>query len=312
LTAFLISDRLNSPTSYLRTTLEPSRVFWNLKREDFDSPLRRLKMTVVSAQWEDSVFPSGDLSPRKELSEFVQRITHREFSPLVLLFALPGLFAMLRTRRTSGLFYVLCFSFSLLFVLNYRVSDKNVFYLSLYIPLSIAMGAGMGAALEWVHRQLTAVPTRFDRLLYVLPVLFFVTAVLTPTAPERWRALRDGAASFVADHYAYPVGDLEEPRSVARMRLAGRPDNAVYVLDWRALFTTAYLAHVERDMTNTLFFEALPYGNRGKVASTLVDQLAGYLHEGRPVFADRRYPGLEGVFRLVPASGDLYRASLPR
>ena len=80
----------------------------------------------------------------------------------------------------------------------------------------------------------------------------------------------------------------------------------------RALFTTAYLAQVEKGMTNTLFFEAMPRGNDGKVASTLVAQLKGYLQEGRPVYADQRYPGLGENFRLVPTAGNLYALSLKK
>jgi hypothetical protein len=63
-------------------------------------------------------------------------------------------------------------------------------------------------------------------------------------------------------------------------------------------------------MTNMLFFEAMPRGNDGKVASTLVAELKGYLQEGRPVYLEQRYPGLEESFRLLPTSGNLYRLSL--
>jgi len=86
----------------------------------------------------------------------------------------------------------------------------------------------------------------------------------------------------------------------------------VFVLDWRAMYTTAYLAHVEKGMTNILFFEAMPRGNNGKVASTLVTQLLGYLQEGRPVYVEQQYPGLEGSFRILPAFGNLYKLSLKK
>jgi hypothetical protein len=117
-------------------------------------------------------------------------------------------------------------------------------------------------------------------------------------------------ADFVTEDYVFPVRELAEPRFVAQMRLAGIPDDAVLVMDWRALYTTAYLAHVESGMTNMLFFEAMPRGNNGKVAPTLIAQLTDYLEEGRPVFAEWQYPGLEGSFRLLPVSGNLYRLSL--
>ena len=310
LAAFLISDQLNSPTSFIRTTLEPSRVFWNLQPEDFDSPFKHLKMTVISAQWGDALFPGGDFSFGKELTDFVSRLVGTEFSPLVILVALAGLVIMVVTQPARGAFYVLAFLFSAFLILNYQVGDKNVFYLSLYIPLAVAVGVALGFVLDWIRRSLEPLSNRTFPLLYLLFVLFFVTLVVQPTFTIRWQALRNGAADFVTDTYPFPVENLKEPRLVAQSRLAGVSANAVFVLDWRALFTTAYLAHVEKDMTNMLFFEAMPRGSDGKVASTLTAQLKGYLEEGRPVYANEKYPGLEENFRLLPAHADLVQLTL--
>ena len=312
LAAFLISDRLNSPTSFIRTTLEPSRIFWNLEPDDFDSPLKRAKMTVISAQWGNALFPGGDFSFMAELKNFTGRLVHLEFPSMVLIFGLFGLVMMVLTRPIRGTFFLLAFLFSLFFILNYQVGDKYVFYLPLYIPLAVAVGTGIGTVLEWIHPHLEPFPGRGSGLLYLLPVLFFTTMVVQPTAAVRWQALRNGVANFVTENYVFPVDNLEEPRFVAQSRLAGVADNAVFVMDWRALYTTAYLAHVEKGMTNTLFFEAMPYGNHGKVAPTLITQLTGYLQEGRPVFAEFKYPGLEENFRLLPVMGNLYRLSSKR
>ncbi len=307
LAAFFIFDQINSPASFINTTLQPSRVFWDLPAEDFSSPLERLKMTVFSAQWGGALFPGGKFSFFNEAVHFFERLAKLEFSPPLILFALAGLVIMLLTRRPEGIFYCAYFLFAFLFIMNYQVSDKYVFYLSLYIPLAVAAGVGIGAALDWIHRLLQSMPGRAARLIYVLPVLFFVTLVLQPSASARWQALRSGVAGFVEEDYVFPVQNLAEPRYVAQMYLTGVPDNAVFVMDWRALYSTAYLAHVERGLTNMLFFEAMPAGNNGKVASTLVDQLSSYLQEGRPVYVERKYPGLESSFRYQPALGNLYK-----
>ncbi len=308
--AFFIMDRLNSPTSFINTTLEPSRLFWRLPPDDFKSPLKRMEMTVFSAQWGNALFPGGDFSFLHELESFGSRLVEIEFPLPVLLFALVGLVAMLFTRLERAVFLSLAFLFSMFFILNYRVGDKYVFYLSLYIPLTVAVGAGIGFALEWFDGFLKRVPGRGYRLLYLFPVLFFVTMVLQPSAGVRWQALRSGTANFVTEDYAFPVKSLQEPRFKAQMALAGKADDAVYVMDWRVLFSTAYLAQVEKGQRNTLFFEAMPYGNDGEVASTLVAQLQGYLQEGRPVYTDQRYAGLEENFRLLPSPGNLYSLSM--
>jgi hypothetical protein len=168
----------------------------------------------------------------------------------------------------------------------------------------------MGFVLDWVHRYLDSLPARSSQLIYLLPVLFFATMVLQPSAAVRWRAVRNGVADFVIEDYPFPVKNLNEPRMVAQTYLAGKADNAVFVLEWRVLHATTYLAHVEKGMTNTLFFEAMPYGNDGKVAPPLVAEIKNLLQQGRPVYADQIYPGLEESFRLVPSAGNLYQLSL--
>jgi hypothetical protein len=310
LVAFLITDWLNSPTSFVNTTLEPSRVFWKLQSEDFNSPIKRLKMTLISAQWGPALFPGGDFSFKKELDDFTIRLRQLEFPPLVLLFALAGLVVMLYINPARGAFYLLAFLFSAFLILNYQVGDKYVFYLSLYIPLTVAAGVGMGFALDWVHQRLGVVPGRSGQILYLFAVLFFITMVIQPSASVRWQALRKGSANFVTEDYVFPVKILKEPRLVAQMRLTGVEDNAVLVMDWRAMYTTAYLAYVEEGKKNMLFKEAMPAGNNGKVASTLITQIDGYLNEGRPVYIEWKYPGLEEKFRILPAFGDLYKLSL--
>jgi hypothetical protein len=312
LIAFLVTDWLNSPTSFINTTLEPSRVFWKLQPEDFHSPFKRLKMTLISAQWGPALFPGGDFSFMKELRDFTNRLTKLEFPPLVLLFALVGVVVMLLFRPASGAFYPLAFLFSTFLILNYQVGDKYVFYLSLYIPLTVAAGTGIGSVLEWVHQRLETVPGRSGQILYLFPVLFFLTIVVQPSGASRWQALRNGVAKFltVDGDYVFPVKNLKEPRLVAEMRLSGIEDNAVLVMDWRDMYTTAYMAHVEEGKKNMLFKEAMPAGNNGKVASTLITQIDGYLQDGRPVYVEWKYPGLEEKFRILPAFGNLYKLSL--
>ncbi len=310
--AFIVSAKLNPPTSFIRTTLRPSRLFWNLQPGDFASPINVMKMTVISAQWGDAVFSSQEHSFQDEFNSFTDRATGLEFSPMVVLIAPVGMVIMLVTRPIRGLFHPLAFLTSLIFILNYQVEDKNVFYLSLYIPLAVAVGVGIGFVLELIGHFLESVPEGRDQLLYLLPVLFFVTLVIQPVAAIRWGALQSGVADFVTDDYPFPVQNLKEPRFVAQVRLEKAAPNSVFVLDWRGLYTTAYVAQVEKHLTNTLFLEGMPRGNDGKVASSLVEELRAYLQDGRTVFTEQMYPGLEREFRLSPAYGNLYKLSLKK
>jgi hypothetical protein len=310
--AFLVSYRLNPPTSFIRTTLKPSRVFWNLPPADFDSPYKVLKMIVQSVQWGQAAFSEENLPFRDMMQTFTDRFTGLEFSPMVFLIARLGVVVMVLTQPMRGFFPPLAFLVSLYFILNYQVEDQHVFFLSLYIPLAIAIGTGLGFLLEVIQYFMQSVPHRQYLFLSIFPVLFFTTVVIQPTAAVRWRALRAGVANFVTDTYQFPVENLQEPRFVAQMQLAGVEPNTVFVLDWRELYATAYVAHVEQYLTNTLFLEAMPHGDNGMVASTLIDELKGYLQEGRPVFADQIYPGLDKDFRLLPVAGNLYKLSLKK
>ena len=308
--AFVASDQLDPPTSFVRTTLEPSRAIWNLQPEDFDSPFSVLKMTVFSVQWGGSLFPEGELSFSQEWKRFIEQLTGLEFSHIAALIALAGAVIMVITQPIRGLFPPLAFLLSLFFILNYQTEDKQVFYLSLYIHVAVAIGTGIGFVLEYIQGLLKSVPDRRYHLLYVLPVLFFATLIIQPTAAIRWRALRAGVADFVTEDYPFPVPHLNEPRYVAEMRLAQADPNAVFVLEWRGLYATAYLAQVEHHLTDTLFLESMPAGNDGKVAPTLISEIKSYLREGRQVFVDQQYPGLAENFRFLPASGNLYELAL--
>ena len=83
----------------------------------------------------------------------------------------------------------------------------------------------------------------------------------------------------------------------------------MFVLVWQASYRAAYLARVGKGMANTLFFEARPYRNDGKVGPTLIAELEGYVQEGRPVFTDQKYPGPQENFRLLPSVGNSYKLS---
>lgn len=306
--AFLITDWLNPPTSFIRTTLKPSRVFWDLQPADFDSPLNHLKMTVFSVQWADALFPQDEnFAFSNELEDFHARLTTHEFSSVVLLFAVVGAVVMIVAQPIRGAFYLLTFLVSLFIILNYRAWEKYVFYLSLYIPLAVSVGTGMGFVLDRVYRYLQPNSERGYSWRYLVVSSCFIAIVLQPKAFVRWQAIQKGTPNFIAADYPFPAENLNEPRLVAQSRLAGMEDNAVLVLDFQTLYSTAYVAHVEQGLTNMLFFEAMPYGNDGKIASTLATELEGYLQEGRSVFIDQNYPGLEQKFHVLPSAGNVYK-----
>jgi len=307
--SYLMIDSINPPSSFIRVMLYPSRIFWNLQPGDLKSPFQRMWLTISGIQWRDAMFPGGNhFSLVAEVGKYIGRLMILEFSPILLFLAFGGLIVTLVKRPALGAFLPVYYFISLYFILNYQPGDKYVFYLSTYIPLMVAAGTGMGFLLGLIYQRLVALQSRRYLAIYLLPVLFFCAIIILPYGKERQQALQDRAATFVKEDYAYPIDNLKAPRILAEMRLVAIPDNAVLVLDWQALYTTIYIAQVERGMNNMLFFEAMPHGNNGKIAETLIYELTTALLEGRPVFIENKYPGLEDKYRITPSSAnDLYR-----
>ncbi|MBN1811739.1 MAG: DUF2723 domain-containing protein [Anaerolineae bacterium] len=304
--ASLATDINDPPSSFLRVAIYPSRSIWGLEITDLDSPFERLWVTITGRQWQDAMFPQN-VDAAREIFIYIGRLLSREFSIPMLLCAVLGVAVLLRTKPELGLFWMVTFITILFFILNYQPPDKYIFYLPTYLLVAMAIGCGAGSLLEWAHRRLAAAP------LYLLVLALAVLTVVWPSVTLRWQALRDGAATFVREDYAYPIDDLEEPRRRAARKIENLPENAMVISDWRALYTMVYLAHVEQMRPDITIMEASPHGGEGMVADTLIQVLEKALQEGRPVFADRVYGNLRDHFRVLPASGgQWYRLSLPK
>ena len=311
LLASLAIDINNPPSSFLQVAIYPSRSIWGLQVTDLDSPFERLWVTITGRQWQDAMFPQ-DVDTASEFFTYIGRLLSYEFSIPMLLCTLLGMIALLRVRPKLGMFWLATFAVTLFFILNYQPPDKYVFYLPTYLLVTVAIGCGAGFLLEWTHRYLLATRRhRYLAPLYLLAVALAVLMVVHPSIALRWQALRDGAATFVQEDYAYPIDDLEEPRRRASGKIENLPENAMVISDWRALYTMYYLAHVERMRPDITIMEASPYGGKGMVADTMIQVLEEALEEGRPVFADRVYENLRNHFRVLPAlGGQWYRLSL--
>jgi hypothetical protein len=313
LLTFFLTDINDPPTSFFRVALYPSRSIWGLEAADLDSPFERLWVTVSGLQWQDAMFPEGNDHMWQTFGYYAERLLSYEFSPLMFLCALLGLEVARRAVPKLAGFLLIALVTALFFILNYEPPDKFIFFLPTYALLAIGVGVGAGFLLELVCRHLVAGRKRWHKVFYLLAVVLLALVVIKPFGASRWRALQTGAATFVKDDYAYPLYNLEEPRRLASWRLKDLPHNAVLILEWRALYTMYYLAHVEHMRTDVTIIEASPHGGEGMVADTLIQTLKDALREDRPVYAERVYENLRGHFRVLPAlGGEWYRLSLPR
>jgi hypothetical protein len=299
----------NPPSSFHQVTVFPSRSIWGLEPADLDSPLERISVILSGLQWQGAMFPNEAGALWNGLQAYCGFLT-REFSPVALLLAALGVAIALRSAPPLGAFLLVSLATALAAVLNYKPPDQYIFYLPTYLFIAVAIGAGAGYLLGWAGRLRMPARMRSRTALVAVTAVLLAFAIVAPFAASRWDALRAGNASFVQDTYAYPLYNLQEPRHLAAERLRDLPENALLVLDWRALYATYYLAHVEQRRFEVEIKEALPHGSDGAIAETLVEEVAGALRAARPVFADQRYRELDLAFRVMPTlGGALYRVS---
>lgn len=298
---FLFIDLNDPPSSFFRVMLEPCRSLWGLKLEDIDSPLERIYYTFSGLQWRDAMFPEG-LNFVSEYLKFQSRLVQDEFGVLFYGLSLLGLFLLIRRNYRAGWFVFLNFICFLFYILHYQPPDKYIFYLPISALLCVTVGVGANRLSEW-FADLTGTPQKSKQLIHFGLFLMLILGASLPFLPSRIEALKAGKAVFVKEDYVFPVKSLGEPRAVAKLYLYSLPDDAVLIMDWRALYATLFVAHVEGKNPGLRVIEAMPHGNKGVLADSLVEMLRQYLLEGRPVYANGIYGDVERHFELKKIEG---------
>ena len=303
--AFLYIDRHNPPSSFINTSLYPSRSIWGLTPQDFDSPFKRIYLTVSAVQWRDMLFAGGGDAARQSGVDYLRAVTTREFSAWFLILAIYGgwaSFARAASTRWSAGYLVATYSLVMLYVLNYRPGDQYVFFLSTYIPLTALVAAGNGVILESLAQSQFLIRHGWATEVRFLAAVVLAASILASPAAGRLSALETGVAGFVREDYQFPAQHLKEPQILAGMILTRLPDDAVVLAEWRELYALIYLAQVEGKKPGIIFYEAMPRGHSGKVADSMIETIRQALEYGHPVYAAQRFPGLEEHFQLEDAA----------
>ncbi|MGB1254179.1 MAG: protein O-mannosyl-transferase family, partial [Candidatus Promineifilaceae bacterium] len=285
LLAFYVIDAQQSVSDFNRMMFGPSASAWGLSPSDLDTPAERFYHVVGSTQWQSAMFPEGLSLPfmMSRFARYGSLLFEREFSLLTLVAALVGGVLLLRQNQQIANLLLIGYLIVLMVILNYDPADKHLFYLPSYIMLLVAASVGVAELIRWVERHFRLnIPNN-------LILIFLLLQAGQYFWPSRLQALADGKASFVTDTYPYPVEDLTEPRSVATALATQLPDGSLALFNWRHLYTTLYVAHVEQGKTTLGIIEPTPYGTNGRITDSLVAIIETALEEGRPVFADSPY-----------------------
>jgi len=86
------------------------------------------------------------------------------------------------------------------------------------------------------------------------------------------------------------------------------------LLEWRALYSIYYVAHVEQGRTGLVIYEALPYPTR-ELTRTMLEDVEIRLQAGEAIYTDNMHPALNRRYRLERVNGEcnaytLFKVSL--
>ncbi len=296
LLVFLLFDAQPTLTSYFSTSLDPSRSAWGRPASALDDPLERIWFSISGQQWQDRLLPA-DYDLMAEWATFFTDLLSREFSGSALVLAIVGVIVAFNKQRRKSLLVLLTMLTNFLLALAYDPGDKFVFFLPTYVILAVFVGVGAGHLTSWLTHWL---PFRKPSVVTGMMLGLVTLVTIGPVVESRWQAIQTGRSNFSDQHYVYPVADLSEPRRVAECVLTqvAEPD-AYLVIQWRALYSVYYVAHVERSLTDLHIVEARPYGTTG-LAESLQEDIAAMLTAGRHVYVDELYPELQQAYRLEP------------
>lgn len=298
---FAFMDARPTPTNFLTTGMISSRAAWNLSESDFDSAPERFLISVTGVQWRDAMLRE-DADYTEDWERFFDDYLPREFTPPVLALALWGaVVAFARHRRKFALVGgVLIVAF--VAGLVYHPGDQYIFYLPAYLMIALLAGVGAGSLVIWLAHWLPAGVLR--TVASVLLALALIGLSVTPLLPSRLQAMQTGESRFVTENYAYPVNDLTEPRRAAECAVSKvAEENAFLVLDWRALYSIYYVAHVEQGRTGLVIREVRPHGT-DVITETLLEEIAAQIEAGVPVYVDNADPALRRLFAVATVGGN--------
>jgi hypothetical protein len=221
--------------------------------------------------------------------------------PTVLLSLLGLLSVLVMSRRLFALFALaLLATFAAGFL--YFPGDKYIFYLPFYLLVAILSGIGAGALITLVLRFL---PSRVPRVVPAAIMTIVLMAICAaPFIASRWRSIQRGQSVFLTDdsNYVYPVARPSEPRQAAECAVSKVAEaEAFLVLDWRALYSIYYIAHVEQGRTGLVIREALPYPAQ-QISQILRAEITERLRNGEAVYTDNTFPPLSDFYTLLPVT----------
>jgi hypothetical protein len=242
----------------------------------------------VLASGYGSFFADNPLARDTGTLTYVLTSLVEQFGYLGLALAVLGFaWTAIRDRRDAVLIGGALLSY-VAFVLSYRVSDIQVFYLPVYVICAVMIGVGLSALWHWADRHVRSEPAPKGALRLVLPAVSKTVAVacLVASLALPADALRQNYAShdmrqdFTAYEYAQDIlrQPLEEGATV--IGLLGETTLLRYFQETTAARTDLKLSPADREEDR-------------------LGAIARGLASGSPVYLTRPLPGVESRYSLA-------------
>ncbi|HEX2908853.1 MAG TPA: DUF2723 domain-containing protein [Phototrophicaceae bacterium] len=309
---FALMDVRPTPTNIFTTSIYPSRDAWNLQETDLDSVLERFWLSASGAQWQDRMIPA-DEDYWKTFRAFLEDDLTREYATPTLLLALLGIISAAGRQRRRFALLGIALVVTCAAGLVYFPGDKYIFYLPAYLLLAIFAGIGAGTLIAGEIRLVR--PTRLRAIVGGGLAAGLLLLCAAPLMETRWLALQTGRSTFIAETYVYPVNRPQEARLTAECALSKIAESeALLVMDWRALYATYYVAHVEQGRTGLLIHEAAPYPAHEMMPSLLAE-INERVQNSEAVYVDQPYNLPRSTYTLTRSKSncstiDLLKVSL--
>jgi len=315
--SFFALDAHNDPTG-MPANFRVHASAYGLQPEDFNSPLTRIGFIFFSRQWRGQMFSGTADDVNSNIQTYLSR-TMSTFGMVFFALALIGVVGLLsrkveqEARWREGLLLLGSWLGMAYFLANYRVGDLEVFFIPLYVIVSVLIVEGMASLADGIESFFRAFHMRKQvcAMLGSLVALgLFVWGAL-PFREAVQKSVHQGRITFLDEsrmYYPYPVLDPGYPYREAKKIADKVEDNAILFIDWDLLYPVCYVAHVEEHRTGIACYEPLPFGTNGRFPTSAIEFIRQNVDQ-RPIYFSSIPDNIKGLykFKQVGFSYHLYK-----
>ncbi|MBN2475933.1 MAG: DUF2723 domain-containing protein [Pirellulales bacterium] len=312
LAAFYVIDRADSPCSYFRTVINPSRSEWNLELDDTDDFLERVWLSITAPQFQGKLTSQPLKRTAEKAQQYLENLP-REFPPLWLAAAVAGVWRLLRQNAKMSLLLTLTYLAHLVYDLQFD-GIVHVMYISTYVLFAVFGTVGLAWASDGCRRLAAGRGKRrwsaaaCDGACAIAAVAVVVWPMLFAAAWDREhrRAYWVPPEELDSVGVEYSTGYHRDVREL----LGKLEDDAVVFTGWCHLYPYYYVALVEQGRTGMEFYIDYVDGfNHPELADSAV-QFVRHIKQTtpeRPIYFTHIVRRIAELYEFEPAHEGLER-----